>query len=190
MALHNELSYAAIYPSRLYFQCLVEPLDGGETTIGDSRRILARIDPVLLDRLRDDGVRYVRNLSSAKGSGYAWQAAFETDDPADVEQWARLNGAEFEWRGDMLRLCQTLPATMRHPRTGEEVWFNQADGFHPTALAPRLCRGPGLRGRDDHSAESTHGKGSPSPLDDAPIRQAISAETSATAGGSVTVGDR
>jgi hypothetical protein len=23
-----------------------------------------------------------------------------------------------------------------HPETGEEVWFNQADGFHPTALDP------------------------------------------------------
>jgi hypothetical protein len=180
LALHNELSYAAIYPTRLYFHCLVEPRQGGETTIGDSRRILARIDHALLDRLRHDGIRYVRNLSSAKGSGYAWQDAFETDDPADVEHWARSNGADIEWRGDVVRLSQVLPATMRHPQTGEEVWFNQADGFHPTALGPLdYAEALALRGSEDHfRLNCTHGNGEPFAPDTLrQIREAISAET-------------
>jgi hypothetical protein len=33
-------------------------------------------------------------------------------------------------------LTQTRPATAVHPETGDEVWCNQADGFHPSALYP------------------------------------------------------
>jgi alpha-ketoglutarate-dependent taurine dioxygenase len=31
-------------------------------------------------------------------------------------------------------LIEVRPATTRHPTTGEEVWFNQADGFHPSGM--------------------------------------------------------
>jgi hypothetical protein len=33
-----------------------------------------------------------------------------------------------------LRVSQARPATTRHPVTGAEVWFNQADQWHLTAL--------------------------------------------------------
>jgi hypothetical protein len=33
-------------------------------------------------------------------------------------------------------MSQVRGATAHHPETGEEVWFNQADGFHPSALDP------------------------------------------------------
>ncbi len=36
----------------------------------------------------------------------------------------------------MLRLQQVRPATAVHPVTSDRVWFNQADGFHPSALDP------------------------------------------------------
>jgi alpha-ketoglutarate-dependent taurine dioxygenase len=135
LALHNELAYSARYPSRLYFFCLVAPKVGGETTLGDSRQILRSLDPAVLGRFRDSGVRYIRNLSPHKGSGYSWQEAFETDDPGEAEAHCQAMGADYEWRpGGLLRVSQTRPATAVHPRTGEEVWFNQADGFHPSAL--------------------------------------------------------
>jgi alpha-ketoglutarate-dependent taurine dioxygenase len=31
-------------------------------------------------------------------------------------------------------MSQVRPATAVHPVTGEEIWFNQADGFHPSGL--------------------------------------------------------
>jgi alpha-ketoglutarate-dependent taurine dioxygenase len=63
LSLHNELSYADVFPRRLYFLCLMPPASGGETTLGDSRRILAAIDGEVLDRFRTKGIRYFRNLS-------------------------------------------------------------------------------------------------------------------------------
>lgn len=44
LSLHNELSYSNIYPNHLFFGCLIAPEIGGETTLGDSRRILQKID--------------------------------------------------------------------------------------------------------------------------------------------------
>jgi alpha-ketoglutarate-dependent taurine dioxygenase len=136
LSLHNELSYADRYPTRLYFFCRVAPRSGGETTLGDSRRILAGLNREVLDEFKAKQVRYVRNLSPHLGSGYSWQEAFETEDPRTAEARCAAIGAEFEWDDGFLRLSQVRPATVRHPETGEEVWFNQADGFHPSALDP------------------------------------------------------
>ena len=135
LPLHNELSYAADYPERIYFMCLVEPDTGGETTYGDSRRILRAIPATVLSRFERLGVRYVRNLPPGEGSGYSWQDAFRSADPYVVEQRCAASGATAEWLpGDFLRVVQDRPAVAVHPQTGEEVWFNQADGFHPSAL--------------------------------------------------------
>ena len=135
LGLHNELSYAGVQPRRLFFFCEIAPSRGGETTLADSRRILAALDPVLVAEFRSRGLKYIRNLSAVAGSGYGWPDAFETDDPAEAEAQARALGAEVEWRaGGLMRISQVRPATAFHPETGEEVWFNQADGFHPSAL--------------------------------------------------------
>lgn len=45
LRLHNELSYSENFPHHLYFCCLTAPEKGGETTLGDSRRILRKINP-------------------------------------------------------------------------------------------------------------------------------------------------
>ena len=135
LALHNELSYTDAFPSRLYFCCLVAPQSGGETTLADSRRILAVIDPSVVESFKTRKVRYVRNLSPEKGSGYSWQEALETDSSDEAESGCQRIGADWEWLpGGILRMSQVRPATAIHPVTGEEVWFNQADGFHPSAL--------------------------------------------------------
>jgi hypothetical protein len=63
LSLHNELSYADVWPSRLYFFCVEPAPSGGETSLADSRRILAALDPQVVDTFRARGIRYIRNLS-------------------------------------------------------------------------------------------------------------------------------
>ncbi len=139
LALHNELSYSNIYPSLLFFGCLIAPQTGGETTLGDSRRILQKIDSQIVDLFKRKKLCYVRNLQADKGSGYSWQEAFESDDKKTVEKICRKAGAQLEWKtGGGLRVSQIRPATATHPITSEEVWFNQADGFHPSNLGEEL----------------------------------------------------
>lgn len=135
LQLHNELSYSETYPRHLYFCCLTAPKNGGETTLGDSRRILKKINPKIIEKFKTKKIRYDRFLSADKGSGYSWQEAFETENKYRVEKLCRKIGAEFQWKKDgSLLLSQIRPPTAIHPETGEEVWFNQADGFHPSNL--------------------------------------------------------
>ena len=69
LSLHNELSYSSAYPSHLYLCCLVPARKGGETTIGDSRRILKRVDPSLTAFMNRKTICYLRHLSPHRGSG-------------------------------------------------------------------------------------------------------------------------
>jgi alpha-ketoglutarate-dependent taurine dioxygenase len=136
LSLHNELSYSNNYPSEVYFCCIVAPEVGGETPIGDSREILKNIDRGIVEEFKNKKIKYERNLQgNIPGSGYSWQDAFESEDKSYVEDCCCRIGADFEWRENgSLRLSQIRPATVIHPQTGEEVWFNQADGFHPSNL--------------------------------------------------------
>lgn len=135
LALHNELSYSNKYPEAVYFCCLVAPEEGGETPIGDSRKILKRIAPEIVEEFKNKQIRYDRNLFGDSGSSFSWQDAFETDDKSIVENYCREANINFKWKPDgKLWLSQTRPATAIHPKTGEAIWFNQADGFHPSNL--------------------------------------------------------
>lgn len=135
LGLHNELSYTENYPSHLYFCCDTPAATGGATTLGDSRRILQRINLEIVAEFKQKGVMYVRNLHSGAGSGYSWQDAFETEDKTIVEDYCRRAKIDFEWQeNDFLSLRQVRSAVAVHPTTGEEVWFNQATGFHPSEL--------------------------------------------------------
>lgn len=135
LALHNGLSYSENFPRHLYFFCHTAPAQGGETTLGDNRRILQNITPKTAGLFKYKGVRCDRYLIDDTDSQYSWQAAFETRDKAAAESVCRQIGAEFEWKKNGgLRVSQIRPATVKHPETGEEVWFNQADGFHPSNL--------------------------------------------------------
>lgn len=135
LSLHNELSYTYDWPSQLFFCCVKPAEQGGETPIADSRAVLRGIDEEVLSQFKAKKIRYVRNLTAEAGSGFSWQDAFETFDKAAVEDYCLRGGIDFIWKEDGgLWLSEIRPATAHHPLTGAEVWFNQADGFHPSAL--------------------------------------------------------
>lgn len=180
LALHNELSYTSEFPSQLFFCCTIAPEIGGETSIADSRRILNRIEPQTIETFKQKGVMYVRNLDANKGSGYSWQDAFETDDESEVELHCRAVGSDFEWKTEGgLRLSQTRPATAVHPETGEEVWFNQAHGFHPSALDAKTYETfISLMSEEDFRLNAKFGDGSAIPIEMlTQIRTALASET-------------
>jgi alpha-ketoglutarate-dependent taurine dioxygenase len=164
LSLHNEMSYTYRWPSRLFFHCVVAPAGGGgETPVADSRRLLGAIDAGVVERFRRAGVRYERNLAGDPASAYSWQAAFETEDRRAVEDYCRGGGVSFRWEGDGgLRLSEVRPATAAHPETGEEVWFNQADGFHPSGMGEETYRAlVSDIGEDNMRLNARFGDGSP-----------------------------
>ncbi|HXO22180.1 MAG TPA: TauD/TfdA family dioxygenase [Thermoanaerobaculia bacterium] len=138
--MHNEGTYWVTCPQKIYFFCNVAPERGGETPIADGRRVLARLDPALAARFADRKLLYLRNYND--GFGLPWQNVFQTEDRAEVESYCRASAIDLEWKdGGRLRTRQLRPAFVRHPRTGEELWFNHAAFFHVSALDPQIRAG-------------------------------------------------
>lgn len=136
--LHNEMSYASTWPLKIFFFCVQAAVSGGETPVADSRRVFGRIGPAVRDRFIRKGVAYVRNYGERLD--LPWEDVFQTTERTEVERYCRSAGISFEWRdgGRLLRTRQVCAAAIRHPRTGELAWFNQAHLFHVSSLRPEV----------------------------------------------------
>lgn len=144
--LHNELSFVKHYPKHIYFYCHVAPQKDGETIIADARKVLKSIDPEVKKRFKEKRLKYVScyysksklmdTLNKWQRSHKPWKDVFETTDKNEVEKRCRASEFDFKWqKNDWLQISQTRPATLVHPLTNEEVWFNQA---HLYDFNPRL----------------------------------------------------
>ena len=135
ISMHNELSYAHSPPRRLFFYCQVPSETGGETPLVDSRLVLDLLDTSVRQRFEEHGVKYVQNIHGGAGLGRSWQETFETTEREEVDRYLSSAGVQATW-GDSgsLRTEQVRPAVRVHETTGERVWFNQADQWHPTNL--------------------------------------------------------
>ncbi|XP_078371369.1 dapdiamide synthesis protein DdaC-like [Oculina patagonica] len=136
---------------QIYFFCLKERADGcgGETVLVKNSELLSKLDPEIVRRFEEKQVRYARYVPDKSNDKYMnWQHVFETDDREVVEKRAKERGNNITWdpNGD-LRLWQTRPAFIHHPKTGEKIWFNQATDHHGS-----LCR-LYLEGRGGGSTE-------------------------------------
>jgi len=139
ITMHNELSYSAKWPNKLFFSCLKPSDTGGETLVADSRLILEKMNKDIVHEIENRGITYIRNLHSGAGMGPSWQNTFETDSKFQVEQYCQSYAMEFEWKEDGgLTLKQPSKGIIEHRNSKERVWFNQIDQFHPVQLGEEL----------------------------------------------------
>jgi hypothetical protein len=131
IVLHTEYSYANKWPSFLMFCCVQKAEQGGETTVGDSRRILALLPPELVEEFERKEITYIRNLHGGNGLGPSWQEAFQTTDKTMLERHCKEYDINLRWTEAGARLEQTRPAVRLHKTTGEKIWFNQVDQYIP-----------------------------------------------------------
>ena len=172
LSMHSEYAYSHKFPARLYFCCIVEPGHGGATPLADNRRILKKLDPAIVEQFKTKRIKYVRNLHAGNGFGLSWQAAFQTTDKAVVEKYCRDMSIDYEWKADGgLRLENTFESVITHPRTGEEVWFNQAPQFHPSDYPTHIYESliDSYRGKE-HELPQTSFFGDDSPIDIASLK--------------------
>lgn len=144
--LHNELSFVKHYPKHIYFYCGVAPEKNGETIIADARAVLRSMDKKVINDLNQKSIRYTSAyygnsrmmdlLNKYQRSHKPWRDVFETTDPREAEEKCRQAGFDYRWHKDWMQISQTRPATLTHPETGEEAWFNQAHlyDFNPKLL--------------------------------------------------------
>ncbi|MGC2698347.1 MAG: TauD/TfdA family dioxygenase [Candidatus Angelobacter sp.] len=134
---HNEGTYWKTWPGKIYFCCMKPSTTGGETPISDVRRVFERIDPAVREQFREKKVMYMRNYNP--GIGLSWQDAFQTKETKAVEEYAEKNAIQIEWaKTGTLRTRQIRPAIRKHPKTGEDLWFNHGAFFHVSSLDPEV----------------------------------------------------
>jgi alpha-ketoglutarate-dependent taurine dioxygenase len=65
----------------------------------------------------------------------SWEEFFQTRQQAEVEAKCQAEGVEWEWMADgSLKTQRVGQAVRKHPRTGEEVFFNQVQLHHAACL--------------------------------------------------------
>ncbi|NJL26855.1 MAG: TauD/TfdA family dioxygenase [Thermoanaerobaculia bacterium] len=135
--MHHEMSYSHNWPTKLWFFCAVAPAKNGRTPIVDDRKLVDLVDPAIKKRFTEKKLMYVRNYG--EGVDMTWREAFQTDDRAVVEEYARKSHMLLEWRdGDRLRARSIRQVFATHPKTGQTVWFNHAHMFHSSNLPPAV----------------------------------------------------
>lgn len=180
--LHQEKSYISTFPSVLAFYCEHPATQGGETTICDMRAVSQRLPAETKERFAARRVRFRRNFrdrnrhdetienTALRGYHRVWQEAFECETREEVEEHCRQLDLEHQWMDDAsITVANTRPALIRHPLTGEEVWFNQATTLHPNphTLGPAYPMITHFyRDRPALPYEVSYGDGSPIPVED------------------------
>jgi alpha-ketoglutarate-dependent taurine dioxygenase len=135
--LHNEQSYNLVFPAKIFFYCAQAPEGGGATPIADTRRVFGRIASEIRERFIERKYAYVRNFGD--GFGLSWQEAFQTTHRSEAQEYCRRNQIEYEWKaGNRLRTKQVREVAIRHPKTGEWVWFNHLTFFHFSTLDRKI----------------------------------------------------
>lgn len=174
--MHNESSYSANWPGRLFFLCDTAADTGGATPIADSRAMFRLLPADLKERFAD-GVTYARAFR--EGLGLTWQEAFQTDDPRVVEKYCARNGQTVEWTDDGLRTRHHRPSYLVEPHTGDQVWFNQANLFHVSSLGEEVSEALlELYPEADLPRNAYLGEGSPIPAADLATIRAVYDEVS------------
>jgi alpha-ketoglutarate-dependent taurine dioxygenase len=136
---HSEHSYAYEWPLKLIFGCVRPSQTGGRTLLSDTRRVLRDLPPKTVAEFTGRGIRYERRYSARRG--ISWQDAFGVSEVDELLKMCEQRGIALEQAdGDLIRTSQTGPAVRKHPRTGEEVWFNHAFVFNVASIEPDWLR--------------------------------------------------
>jgi alpha-ketoglutarate-dependent taurine dioxygenase len=139
ISLHNEMSYLPAWPRRLFFHSVIPAASGGQTSLAHGGDVLRALPADIVERLRSRQVNYIRNFQSDIPLGKNWQTTYQTQDRAEVETIVAGQGSACHWQPNgALRVSTRCAATLAHPDTGQEYWFNQAEQWHPTALNPAV----------------------------------------------------
>lgn len=160
---HHESAYTPTMPAIIGFFCALPSATDGETPLADARRVTARLPDELKNRFAENGLRYINNLPDRFGFGKSWQAQFQSEDRDEVEAKLREGGYEWTWKPNgSLRTELRCDALLPHPETGERLWVNQADHWHPSGLQnetrAKLAK---VLSEEDFPMNVTFGDGSP-----------------------------
>lgn len=134
LGVHLEMAYMREFPPRIAFFARQVARCGGETIIGDFRRLSQLIPGPLRQKLQLHGIRNVRNYGPAAACEPAyldnpdkrpWNHGFFTDSRDEVERLAVGLGMSTVWHADgSLTVINQMDAFTTHPVTGQSLYRN------------------------------------------------------------------
>lgn len=161
--MHHEMAYSHNWPLKIMFFCNQPAEQGGCTPIVNDRKFWDEISPAIKEPFIAKKIMYVRNYG--EGVDISWQDAFQTRERSVVEEYCRSADISLEWRiRGRLRTKQVRHAVMKHPITGDTVWFNHSHLFHMSNLEPAVREALLEEFRDDELPRNAfYGDGSTIP---------------------------
>ena len=150
--LHQEMAYLPNGPGRVVFFCRQRADQGGETFIGDMRRVTEALPDELKQRLEQLDTVIIRNFAPPPPDGQpepaslihpdqrSWRSAFYTSDRDEVERACSEKGMTPIWHEDGSLTTRTVLSNFKtHPVTGEKiihtVAFGNTDDYNKIAGA-------------------------------------------------------
>ena len=131
--LHHEMAQTPLFPSKLFFCCLIAPGGGGATPVCRSDRLLDRLkalQPDMVARFREHGVRYTNTMPGAddasSGQGRSWRSTLSATTRDEAEARLAELGYTWSWQADgSLRVTTPALPAIRDLGDGSESFFNQ-----------------------------------------------------------------
>ncbi|MBQ5265125.1 TfdA [Klebsiella pneumoniae] len=139
--LHQEMAYVKHPPEIIAFSCVIPAAEGGQSTVGDMRRLRHLLPSETLQILTERGLRLRRTLPHEErvhlkpGIKKSWQEALSAETKEEAELACHTRHWEFEWWDDDLILWQDCISPVRqHPQKNELFWCNQAHFWGAAAM--------------------------------------------------------
>jgi len=137
---HHEMAQCDEFPSYVFFYCQKPAVERGATPIIPSNACVEHLEtnyPGVADRLRANGVRYVRTLPEIDDPnspiGKSWKKSFEAETREEAEAVMREAGTSFTWSlsttqdegsYDVKTVSAPRTAIKLHQNSGREMFFN------------------------------------------------------------------
>lgn len=175
ISLHHEMSYLPQWPRRIAFFADRASAANGQTSLAMTREVTEAIPDEVKAKFADRGLLYVRNFRHGVPLGRSWQETFATTDRGAVAGIAAARGSRCSWSTDGSLRVETPREAFLADDAGEPLWFNQAEQWHPSALAPSVrAKFETMLGPEFMPHDCRHRDGSPLAPDDlAAIRRAM-----------------
>jgi alpha-ketoglutarate-dependent taurine dioxygenase len=139
MAVHHDLSYRLVIPSRGCIAHYHKAEEGGNTPLYDNRVLWYDFMNLYYDlmlELSQEGIIYIKNLPDEKNQVKTllwreaditpWQENYPNMTPSQITSTIEQRGETAQWQDDgTLRVSCHIPAFRVHPITGERFYCNQ-----------------------------------------------------------------
>jgi alpha-ketoglutarate-dependent taurine dioxygenase len=131
--MHNEQSYLSYWPMVASFLCVIPSTQGGETPIADCRNFESELPSIMVEKIKNLGVRYIRNIGIE--STIRWQEVYGVETKSELQDYCDARGINLSWLDeDTPRTESPLPAFRYHPDTDDLCFFNNIVVASPYSL--------------------------------------------------------